>query len=564
MASTRRSSRLAAAPRVTQTSPRARHETLARKIRAQAERHSDRAAKAPTRKRRKTKDNPAANVAEGSGSHARTLRLAALHEMPLDILLEIFSYVSPVELFNISRSCKTLHNALMRRSSNWIWKRSYATKHNLPLAPEDMTVPQFLSLLFDKVCHFCPATRIQDDAVNWAARVRYCKKCLRNKCTLTRFATFPRSSVEAAPSIPCFHGSRRLYGLSYPTTAVYRFVKDYDKADVQNMTTEQKKRWLAAKISDFKKIQQQAELCQVWVDIERRKKEKEEDRIRKHRKAEIIRRLKELGWGHELRNMFSKMDLECHELVDKPQPFSGQVWDKIRAPLIQFMEETKANRIAEEKQTVINDRRRMLVEAYSEFRLSKPFRAVLPGVGDFLNFQQVADVVENTAIDQQLSKSDLRAALDAVPPSRIQEWKKRCDAELVKVLNSQPRKKPATPATLKLATTVFSSTNSNADLPYPLVLVRRPHDNLPYSNGQDLRKWSADHLSVSPRARVAEQLVKQAGLNPLKATREDMDTRDPWYIYTDGPPKRHNQQRAMTWRYAVRSPVLSQWSLRGR
>ncbi|EIN11005.1 hypothetical protein PUNSTDRAFT_64519 [Punctularia strigosozonata HHB-11173 SS5] len=78
--------------------------------------------------------------------------LANLPEMPLDILYEIFSYLAPADILNLSWTSKGLHDALVRRSAQYVWKRARANVPGLPDCPEDLTEPAYARLCFDDHC----------------------------------------------------------------------------------------------------------------------------------------------------------------------------------------------------------------------------------------------------------------------------------------------------------------------------------------------------------------------------------------------------------------------------
>ncbi|KAL1657968.1 hypothetical protein GGF50DRAFT_121305 [Schizophyllum commune] len=103
----------------------------------------------PPRKRLRTEDD-GGKVSSASNLHAPA---SALMNLPLDVLLEILSHVDPMSLRHVSRTSQALRDTLAGPKSNWIWRASYAnTDHGLPSVPNDMTVPQFLSFLVDRVC----------------------------------------------------------------------------------------------------------------------------------------------------------------------------------------------------------------------------------------------------------------------------------------------------------------------------------------------------------------------------------------------------------------------------
>lgn len=78
-------------------------------------------------------------------------------DMPLDVLLEIFEFLLPLDVLHLSRTSNDIRNVLMHRSAMFIWKSAFenwnaSTECPSPPCPEDMTEPQWASLLFDDHC----------------------------------------------------------------------------------------------------------------------------------------------------------------------------------------------------------------------------------------------------------------------------------------------------------------------------------------------------------------------------------------------------------------------------
>lgn len=494
-------------------------------------------------------------------------RLAALPQMPLDILFEIFRSMHPRDLLHVSRTTKVLRAVLMNKSSIWIWKDSYAAASDLPPIAEGMTVPQFVSLAYDRICHFCSTPGVT--SIAWAARIRYCKKCMLNESNFVSESEMRRQEIPGrishiyiyrtsfASVLPCIRIQvKRREQRIFPTASVDELVKAYQHDEVDSKTWEEKQQWIESKEAHNAEMNKHAVLCETWDSKRQAGRDDELQQVRDIRKAEIVRRLSDLGWSAEIDHLGLEV-FGKHKLVRKTQPVSEKTWLQIKGPLLEYMEEVKTERLAKEKSDAIRSRYDLLVETYREYRLNKPFRTVLPNVGDIVTIKEVVRIIEDTPYDQDVTESDLRAVLDAIPQSYFEDWRKRCDAALVKVLNSVRRKKPATKADLKLATTVFKDKDGGSDLLYPHVLVSdevtavygsiEPRDDDPSTLCRH-RPWSAEHLGVSYR-HIAKPLVLLAGLDPRKATAEDMDQMDLWFVCTNG--LRWSRRCAMTWRYAV-------------
>ncbi|TRM56569.1 hypothetical protein BD626DRAFT_466220 [Schizophyllum amplum] len=519
----------------------------------------------PARKRRKAKAN---TVEEQQGVQMKASRqrvrgrLAALPEMPLDILYEILQNMHPRDLLQVSRTTKTLRSVLMSKSSIWIWNASHAAS-DLPPVPQGMTVPQFVSLAYDRFCHFCSAPSV--NSIIWAARVRCCKKCM---CSQENF--IPEESLRTfninimtrilfltafyaiLPSIKIRDGRyiRRLC----PTVSVRALCADYSCDGMDQQGGEELRGWIAKKRAEQQIIDEHAALCEAW-DAERQAGRDEElEAARYARKADILRRLQELGWADEIRRLGPNV-LVNHKLVRKPQPLTDKIWQRIKGPLLEYLQDLKTERLAKARRTAFHLRHDVLVEAYRDFLLARPFRVIYPSIGDIAGITEVKRIIEDTPHDEKVTLLALRAILDAIPQSYFDEWRDRCDTALVEVLDSTRRETPATKADLTLATTVFTHNDDWSDLSYPLVLVSDDITRIPWTmdtHGDDfatmlrLKAWSAKQLKTSER-QIAQRLVMLAGLDPKTATSEEMDELDPWYFCSS-----HPNSMAMTWRRALR------------
>lgn len=72
-------------------------------------------------------------------------------------LHKIFLHLHPMKLLLIARADKRMRNILMSRSSKYIWERALLNVPGLPPAPDVMSIPAYVNLLFDLHCHVRPA-----------------------------------------------------------------------------------------------------------------------------------------------------------------------------------------------------------------------------------------------------------------------------------------------------------------------------------------------------------------------------------------------------------------------
>ncbi|KAI5823101.1 hypothetical protein K523DRAFT_317401 [Schizophyllum commune Tattone D] len=525
------------------------------------------ASKPPARKRRKTK---AATNNDRNSRPRRCGKLSALPDMPMDILYEIFRSLHPADLLHLSRTTKAFRALLMSRMSSWLWKDSYAVyAHDLPPIPDDMTIPQFMSLVYDRICYFCNAPNV--NTIVWAARAWTCKKCLGDKNTflpcISLYGIFCREvgqpvhdrySISFLPSASIQVNRWRTDAL-YPIHTVRQLAQDYTR-EAKDQNWDGKIEWYREKAAQYKAKEKHAALCQKWLDARQTEREGELQQARDVRQTDIVRRMTDLGWGGEIEKLgMEKFGKYKH--VRKAQKLTEKMWLQIKDELVKYMQEVKRKRLEEELREARMARYKLLVEVYRDYRLAQPLDAILPNVGDIAILDEVTRIIEDTPADQELTSAALRAVLDDIPQSFFDDWRQHCDTALVQVLNSARRKKRATKADLKLATTVFALKDGGSlEFPYPLVLLSSDVTEAGYWAVKEEQKgdvstlcahkpWSTDDLGIS-YSHIAMEVVKLAGLDPLRATTEDMDRLDPWYIQV-GKVGKDVDRYAMNWRYVV-------------
>ncbi|KAF9646074.1 hypothetical protein BDM02DRAFT_3100457 [Thelephora ganbajun] len=96
-------------------------------------------------------------------------------EMPLDVLYEIFSFLTPRDLIRMSWTNKDFRRILTSRSTRNIWKAALESVEGLPPCPLHMNEIEYSTVLFHVACYGCGRAR---PPVNWYFRRRICKRCL--------------------------------------------------------------------------------------------------------------------------------------------------------------------------------------------------------------------------------------------------------------------------------------------------------------------------------------------------------------------------------------------------
>ncbi|KAL1685564.1 hypothetical protein GGG16DRAFT_66062 [Schizophyllum commune] len=510
----------------------------------------------PPRKRQKTEDGgDQATSASNLGAPS-----SALLDLPLDVLLEILTHVDPMSLRLVSRTSRALRDTLTGPRSNWIWRASYAnTDHGLPPAPDDMTVPQFLSLLVDRVCdlcHACPGSEYRVVRA-WAARIKCCTDC----CSRSE-QIICEKDMDRLPKVREIQGC---LGNCYPLDKVLpalkcypRSSKYYARVHIERLAAEfalaaDKKAWIIQREKDHERVIEHARICECWDIEQQRKRQKRVSEIREERVKEITRKMRELEtecddpaafkddlarqllhgqakrnfWGTEGVNGYYSVPDEIYDLIHKCERLSDGDWIPIRAWLLHAVATSQRRKTLKARYLALKD-------AYHEFLGHwRCEDCTHPGIGDLVTFGEVTDLIEGTPVDQHLTRDDMHALIGRLSTTLSDAWLASCQSVLVDKLNAADphRARPFTVSDLCLATAVFDDGGVFLSR-YPGVLRRsnffwswpttRTDPNDPQCIVRQ-RAWSAEAVIVKPdRLRLAARLVTLAGLDPMTTTTKDM------------------------------------------
>ncbi|KZT52659.1 hypothetical protein CALCODRAFT_557946 [Calocera cornea HHB12733] len=147
---------------------------------------------APKRgRKRKAPDPPSADDAAAEISktmkRSRKTRKATkrvinwLEESPTDIMLEIMSYLNPIDVLRMSYTSKSARMWLTSPDGKVAWVHARANVPNLPELPPDLTEWSYAGFIFQQICQMCG--RISRDKGTMAGlRIRLCKRCTDEHC----------------------------------------------------------------------------------------------------------------------------------------------------------------------------------------------------------------------------------------------------------------------------------------------------------------------------------------------------------------------------------------------
>ncbi|KAF9267012.1 hypothetical protein L218DRAFT_714649 [Marasmius fiardii PR-910] len=96
-------------------------------------------------------------------------------EAPMDVVLEVFSHLEPLDIINLSRTNKMFRATLMSPSARPIWRAALANVSGLPPLPPNLSEPRYAHFVFDPTCQGC--YRGPCDYFVWECFIRCHKSC---------------------------------------------------------------------------------------------------------------------------------------------------------------------------------------------------------------------------------------------------------------------------------------------------------------------------------------------------------------------------------------------------
>ncbi|KDR85882.1 hypothetical protein GALMADRAFT_261532 [Galerina marginata CBS 339.88] len=466
--------------------------------------------------------------------------LKQLMDMPVDILLEVFSWFTPLEVLNLSLTSKDLRAFVLDSTvSTRIWTMARSNVSGLPDLPTDMTESQYAHLAFGKNCYSCnknPAPRVV--LTCWAGRLRTCTTCVKtNKFFKDYYYVGPDDFPELKSFIPTLVVE---CGRSYAKTFYYYIL--HRRWIEESRIAEDSAKWLQAKIQERKIINEHAVACRVWFENLRTIR-------REENKATIIQHLKDLGWESELAQMSPNRckpqdDVVVRKAIDGH--LTEHALSKLDAFFNKFMRDVRRDRLTQERRVLLKDRlptlKQLLEELLDDHISTLPATMLYPTIGDLFRNSAVYSVITEEKLPGPCTKGYLRAL---IPPmsSLILEWQQDLEDKLCDLMTrGKPRHSFDRKKVFQLATTVFGCKRcSHAFISYPRVLMHACGTNPDYvqetlePDEQVVREhfrqrfWnSAGDITFSQESlEMIKGLLRLCHLDPDSTTAEAMDAANP-------------------------------------
>ncbi|KAF9071189.1 hypothetical protein BDP27DRAFT_1419228 [Rhodocollybia butyracea] len=487
------------------------------------------------RARKKSKKSPS----KPKATRTRGLLERLVHDVPLDVIFEIFYYLESEDILRLAQTSRDLRTILMSKTSEVIWRTARKNVEDLPPRPHDLNEPQYAYLLYDPYCHLCERKKRCDD-VYWAFRIRCCKKCARK--------TFPKWS-EFYDTQPVEYRDLRVL----PTESIagdhneryekvvgnHRIAKQF-RAEFETLRTpEARREWISRKKEETRAMKKHGRLCAKWLHNKLNEREDTLQDIRKQRKNDILELLERIGWHKEAAAIWSSdmksddSDVDSdfnryRKLVWQPRKLTDHGWNVIKDELVETLSGYRSKRCY-----------RDLYTHFYRFREHADLRVPFPTACDVLTNHRFEALIWDTPFAEYLDSDILEQRFSKYIPLVIDEWNPSSKLQDIMAIlrKSLPN---ATIPDLQLVTTIFECTECKEGMYYPemfhheccckqIAVVNRTGEPLDYylpklmdyqfASSQAEGRWTSQKiLFSSSRSKFAKRIVQACGLDPNTTT----------------------------------------------
>ncbi|KAJ7150732.1 hypothetical protein C8R46DRAFT_1305432 [Mycena filopes] len=462
--------------------------------------------------------------------------LSLFPTMQLDVVLEVLSYLHPLELSRVARTNKSFRQLLHSSISDALWRNSFRVDSDLPQCPAGVPGRRWSKLLFGpRICDECGQP---DSPPNYVLLRRVCPTCLETNI------------VEFVPG----------YEEGHQINSVVRRTKAYmyEGAD-SDMDVEGGKFWrseAAALVATYEDLSLSSEselLLSSFVLRQKASVELNRSRaLRCEEWANNVRHAASSEYSDKLDRVvtsitkrlitegFAEIDIrwyvigECDALYRQPRLTSKStyfcaVWNRVRPEILPAILTAHDERLAYEREMRFS-RRKDAVLAVATLALctpvpGAPHHAYYPPPHTIAAFPPLTAIFEDdSAGDEPIAEGDPRllAAL-AQAPDFVQAWCAETRVESEAIVKH-----------LDLTTSVFRVRRYDGRKD-SVMGWRQARASLHWCHGAPVPATPEQKLvRFSARgSAVATALIRLLDLDPLTATGVDMDSADARFVVHD-------------------------------
>ncbi|KIM37065.1 hypothetical protein M413DRAFT_448779 [Hebeloma cylindrosporum] len=370
---------------------------------------------------KRAKKSSAAAAKQSSVKSSRKKRsLSLLPAMPLDVLFEVFSLLSPKDIINLSRTSRIFRDILMTRNATSVWKAA-RERLGAPECPSVMSEPQWAVLLFGNLCQCCGAKGIPKP--EFALLRRVCISCKKENFLVEyRFKTrFPDVDPQVLELIP--HTNVGAWSHGYARSSRFFWIPDIDamlrKLAEYEHNLHLRRPGAKKALEDFKDQQ-----IGIVNSIDESKRDREQwweqfsEGRYNNKQAAIDQRFesiqsKFLELGYTASDVaYIRMKRECQQ----PALLTDRIWKRILPILEPTVLERKRERLERDLKNIKAGRRTIVHNLYQDYQktLMPAEWKYLPRTLDICTLSPFAEVLDSAA-DVTVTPGDFEDAFEKLP-----------------------------------------------------------------------------------------------------------------------------------------------------
>ncbi|KAJ7632883.1 hypothetical protein FB45DRAFT_913789 [Roridomyces roridus] len=432
-------------------------------------------------------------------------QLKMLPEMPLDILLEIFSQLEPPDV--------------LRAPAISIWRSAFLNDPDLPAIPQGLTEPQYANLAFSQHCHFCYAAG--EHHILWAFHVRSCESCLAGRFDDPHKVMKNMGEIQPDKALPL---------LNRALVRGYRWVYSYEEAkEINDKVGELNKGDAAIGGKLVEDITSHALQAQMSGTLREARRARMRQEARDRRKNAVCRRLSDLGYAEE------------HSLIDSEEVLTDQAWNKMEAVLVELMLKARERVKKRKRKALLKERRSLLISVLDKFVRQRPLDEVNPQAIDLCVLPRFSAILQDPSSKAYSTEDDFEHLVDEFP-TLCEDWRKSKTSQLVALVPGR-RDDDNPDVFLRRATTFFRCGECSQPIAYPRILAHSCLFSLQHGhrNREDDTALLCEELKAEPwnsggrrvawypeAVASAKTVVRACGLNTDMTTARDMDDVGAW------------------------------------
>ncbi|KAK0237697.1 hypothetical protein EDD85DRAFT_831412 [Armillaria nabsnona] len=458
-----------------------------------------------------------------------------LAEVPLEIFIEIFSYLDPVDLLRLARTTRQFTKFLLSSSVDSIrlWRAARARIFG-PVDLLGMSEPHYADLVFERHCNYCASDTSSE--IVWRAFKRACRTCmLKLHVDFTTLLANDETAVlgqlvQNRSQLPFMESQQVLFKADvrdvdrYFLPDMVNYAREYASLGGNTQTI---RRWVRKTTQDYSEHQRLVRMARGWFfDHEEAHKASQRRRMIEERVLEVYERLFLLGWQTELDLMPTNL-IEGHSLVNRSEELTDEAWSTMEPVLVAILQHHRDERLVFER---FNAVRVLLTVALKRYLIAEsatfaPDWVTLASIDDFKKILSIP-------LNVRMTRHSFASVIVRLPEI-ISRWKSQQHASYLGMLR-QAKQTKVGDSDLYLATSTFRCKACQQPVMYPKVLIHECNEMLNRrsqcpSRAQDF-PWinppSWIHFD-SKASDAARSMVTVCGFDPAVATYTQMNLLHP-------------------------------------